>query len=248
LLVKHGRLQTVFISILGHGLFFWLLIDIQFDSIKRLHNPTDLPIKAYVYQRAPVVEKIINKPISKADTKSMESSATITADKIEPINVLPKTERMETPPKINKSKQILSSTRDDKSKPSMQVPKSQKPSIDALEQLTRLNKSLDQNIQVEKPATKNRQVKSVFNPSPMLVPKATMPIDEAEQRAQNTTHYGNGIAITKLKNGICLIEEDLSKIGIDGVTARSSFTCGESEFDKSFREHMKNVRNKLKKP
>ncbi|MGB0897809.1 MAG: hypothetical protein ACPGSN_01065, partial [Psychrobium sp.] len=78
------------------------------------------------------------------------------------------------------------------------------------------------------------------------VPYSDIPLTDEEKKEQNTTTYSSNVSITKLEDGKCSIEQDLSNVGMEGHKATSYFSCGETAFDKSFREHMEKVKNKLK--
>jgi hypothetical protein len=56
---------------------------------------------------------------------------------------------------------------------------------------------------------------------------------------------GPGIAITKGDDGRCSITQDLNAYGLSEGSSRQFFSCGESKFDKIFREHMEKVKVKL---
>jgi hypothetical protein len=65
-----------------------------------------------------------------------------------------------------------------------------------------------------------------------------------EVHEKNTLKMSDNISITKHDNGTCIIErEQFLGSPVEGST--SAFACGESKFDKSFREHMRKVQNKI---
>jgi hypothetical protein len=88
---------------------------------------------------------------------------------------------------------------------------------------------------------------SVLDGEPLPVPRSNQQFTPDQIREKSTTRYSDDLSIIKGDNGRCSIEEDLSKIGIEGVTAVSGFNCGESKFDASFRQHMEKVRKKIGK-
>jgi hypothetical protein len=71
--------------------------------------------------------------------------------------------------------------------------------------------------------------------------------DEEKEREKNTKNMGAGIAITKGDDGRCSVTQDMSAYGLSEGSSVQFFSCGESKFDKSFREHMKAVKEKLGK-
>ena len=92
---------------------------------------------------------------------------------------------------------------------------------------------------------KRSNIKSIFNQSPLLVPKSTTQseLQKEEDKKRQVTSYGD-IAITKGKDGNCSVTQDLSSVGIDGVSATQHFNCGKSEFDTNFDNHMKKAMKK----
>ena len=81
------------------------------------------------------------------------------------------------------------------------------------------------------------------------VPKTIVPLTAEQQYILNTStsHVGS---ITKNNNGTCTIYRE-QVLGSPVEATTSYFACGESDFDKSFREHMQKVQAKLsatKKP
>lgn len=91
------------------------------------------------------------------------------------------------------------------------------------------------------------QSPSVFNTQSKTVPHSVPLKDEEKERQKNTKNMGAGIAITKNDDGTCSITQDMSLYGLSEGSSTQYFNCGESKFDKSFREHMKKVKTKLGK-
>ena len=83
--------------------------------------------------------------------------------------------------------------------------------------------------------------------TPTLVPHSTVTQSNDEKKKQATLSMSADKSIIKGDDGNCSLVEDLSVVGMEGVTAVSGFSCGETKFDKSFREHMNKVRTKLGK-
>ena len=78
---------------------------------------------------------------------------------------------------------------------------------------------------------------------PFPVPKTLVPLTADQQHKLNTStsHVGS---ITKNDNGTCTIQRE-QILGSPVAATTSYFSCGESKFDKSFREHMQKVQAKL---
>jgi len=76
------------------------------------------------------------------------------------------------------------------------------------------------------------------------VPHSAIPLTPEQEREKKTTRMSDDISITKYDNGICTIERK-QMLGSPIEGSSSAFACGESKFDKSFREHMNKVQEKL---
>lgn len=94
----------------------------------------------------------------------------------------------------------------------------------------------------------NSTVKSIFNPPPTLVTKSNTrsELQKEYDEKLKVTNYGDGIAIKKNKDGNCSVTQDLSSVGIEGVSATQYFKCGKNEFDINFDHHMKKAMEKYK--
>jgi hypothetical protein len=87
---------------------------------------------------------------------------------------------------------------------------------------------------------------SSMHAQPNAVPYSAPVLNAIQEKEKNTTHYSDGLKVTKNSNGTCTVETDLSRVGMKGVTATESFSCGESMMEKNFRLHMKKVQDKLR--
>ena len=94
--------------------------------------------------------------------------------------------------------------------------------------------------------SKNNPNLSVFNPEPTLVPKSKNSESLDERIEKNTTRYSDDIEIIKHDNGTCSIKQDLSSVGMEGVTALQYFACGQTKIEKAFSAHMKAFQQKLR--
>lgn len=127
-------------------------------------------------------------------------------------------------------------------------PELPKNKLDSFTQLQRLRSKLNRgsNSFNENPYQRH-QPPSAFNTQPETVPHSVPLKDKEKEREKNTKNMGAGIAITKGEDGRCSIKQDLGVYGLSEGSSIQYFNCGESKFDKSFREHMKKVKNKLGK-
>jgi hypothetical protein len=129
-----------------------------------------------------------------------------------------------------------------------QPPQSPKNKLDSFTQLQRLRSKLNRSAiaPIGNPY-QSYQPPSIFNSNSKTVPHSVPLKDEENEREKNTKNMGAGIAITKGDNGGCEIKQDLSVYGLSEGSSIQKFRCGETKFDKGFREHMKKVKTKLGK-
>jgi len=85
---------------------------------------------------------------------------------------------------------------------------------------------------------------SMMHGEQISVPKLAIPLTPEQERERKATRMSDDISITKYDNGICTIERK-QMLGSPIEGSSSAFACGESKFDKSFREHIKKVQEKL---
>ena len=85
---------------------------------------------------------------------------------------------------------------------------------------------------------------SVMHGEQIPVPHSQYKLTPEQERESKTTRMSDDISITKYDNGICTIERK-QFLGSPIEGSISAFACGESKFDKSFREHMKKVQEKI---
>lgn len=129
-----------------------------------------------------------------------------------------------------------------------QPPKKSTKKLDSFTQLQRLRSKLNSRVNAPTDNSyQSYQPPSVFNSSPKPVPHSVPIKDEEKEREKNTKNMGSGIAITKGDDGTCSVTQDMSVYGLSEGSSTQYFNCGESKFDKSFREHMKKVKAKLGK-
>ncbi|MFT5759305.1 MAG: uncharacterized membrane protein YheB (UPF0754 family) [Alteromonadaceae bacterium] len=123
-----------------------------------------------------------------------------------------------------------------------------KPDFSALAQLNKLQSSINrESIQQGLQQYQQHRSVSVMHGEPIPVQHSSKQLSYEEKKTTNTTVLSDNVAIVKGDDGRCLIERDLSNVGMEGVTSVSSFACGSSKFDKSFRAHMKKIKEKLGK-
>jgi len=91
---------------------------------------------------------------------------------------------------------------------------------------------------------------SVFNDLPPAVAhseKQLTLLEKIEKEQKMATNYAGGIAITNDGDGHCTLKQDLSYLGMEGITALSGFKCGQTKMEKWYDAHMNKVLKKLGK-
>jgi len=118
----------------------------------------------------------------------------------------------------------------------------------SLDQLRALNDQLEDEMfeQVYIERTKPNSG-SIMHGQATSVPHSVKQQSEDEKRAQATQQMGGGFAVTKGENGSCTITRDLSHVGMEGLTSVESFSCGQTEIQKAFNQHMKKWKKKYGK-
>ena len=144
-------------------------------------------------------------------------------------------------PVIKQEKNTLSLNT--KEKNTMNTPS--KAGFSSFKQLESLRKSIKEKVMAEGVAAHQQfRSPSIMHGAQMPVTRSNKPLTLEEAHEKNTLKMSDNISITKHDNGTCIIErEQFLGSPVEGST--SAFACGESKFDKSFREHMQKVQNKI---
>lgn len=248
--MRNGTYTALTFSLLIHLLIILLLLLTQSTDKPKFKKQKAKPaIKSFLY-RAPKIETAIKKVLD-------EPSEVIVAIKTEPVSKdqLPPSAKQdlvtETKPvdKSETSNPTLLPASNDKPMPIPRpAPKLPKSKLDSFTKLQRLRSKLNRSaITSANNPYQRYQPPSAFNTQGKAVPHSVPLKDEEKEREKNTNNIGAGIAITKSDDGTCSITQDMSAYGLSEGSSTQYFNCGESKFDKSFREHMKKVKTKLGK-
>jgi len=266
--VIKGSYTAIIISVLLHVI---LLLALIYSSTKtalknNLEKAKSQPIRSFLYKAPkktaaqPPAKKIIQpsaetkeiaiqQQVSKKQTfKTVKLNKTVmttqknlTADAEEPVNSSIKSAIKSN--HANTDKQLPAPSNDN----SQQKPLTNVVNYD---RLSRLRKDIEsqQRQQAFGELTQKRSASSMDG-GQFPVPKTIVPLTADQQYILNTStsHVGS---ITKNNNGTCTIYRE-QVLGSPVEATTSIFACGESNFDKSFREHMQKVQAKLsatKKP
>ena len=274
--MRKGTYTAILFSLVVHGIII-LLIFITHShkekSIKKINKSP--PIKSFLYyapnlttaqthqNKQKPIEKLIEKPKrSEADHNKQEvliteepiankpsinKPAIDLADKntVTPLHKTIKKSSISSTTNNTITLPKASNTEPDSPLP-LPAPSNKK--LDSFTQLQRLRSKLNKGSAptVDNPY-QHDQPPSIFNATTKTVPHSVPLKDEEKVREQNTKNMGAGIAITKGDDGRCSVTQDMSAYGLSEGSSVQFFSCGESKFDKSFREHMKAVKEKLGK-
>lgn len=265
--MRKGTYTAILFSLVVHGIII-LLIFITHShkekSIKKINKSP--PIKSFLYYAPNLTTAQANqnkqKPIEKPKRIEADHNKQEVLVTEEPITNKPAIDLADkntvTPlHKTIKKSSIPSTTNNTITLPkaSNTVPDSPLPlpapsnkKLDSFTQLQRLRSKLNNSDapKVDNPY-QHDQPPSIFNTTTKTVPHSAPLKDEEKEREKNTKNMGAGIAITKGDDGRCSVTQDMSAYGLNEGSSVQFFSCGESKFDKSFREHMKAVKEKLGK-
>jgi hypothetical protein len=190
-------------------------------------------------------EPITNKPIS--NKPNTNKPAIDLADK-NTVTPLHKTIKKSSIPSTTNNTITLPKASNTEPDSPLPLPAPSNKKLDSFTQLQRLRSKLNNGSAptVDNPY-QHDQPPSIFNATTKTVLHSVPLKDEEKVREQNTKNMGAGIAITKGDDGRCSVTQDMSAYGLSEGSSVQFFSCGESKFDKSFREHMKAVKAKLGK-
>ncbi len=259
---KRKLLTTLCVSVALHLVFLaTLLLFAPKAEIKSLYVPLNEPlkirsVKSYLYQpntetvqpKTEVAPQEISPP-SEIDTQPAAKTDTPEpAQEPLPVDIqdtVPETvsevtiSKSDVPPKaLTENKRILTSAHN----------KGASIAKRALSDLNKLNSQLDREA-MNDAASAQYQTRSLssMHPNPDAVPHSQLTLTPDQEREQNTQRMSDSLAITKRDDGLCVIQEDLSQVGIEGVTATSAFKCGSTKEEQWFKQHMEKVRKKIGK-
>lgn len=250
--VLNGRYTAVFISTVLHIVLLIVLIYLSADTKIPVEKPISKPaIKSYIY--TPPVQPSL-KPI--APPLSKEKVIKVIEEPVVPKKVEKKLVKDSALPKNTKKPIVKPEEKDEQkllpgpplpgldAKPKNSLPTTSNRKFSAHEQLSRLRSSINNRV-VNDAYKEHTQIRSAsaMDGEQIPVPHSTKQLTPEEVYEKNTSSTGHN-KITKNDNGTCTIRRE-QMLGSPVEATTSSFACGESQFDKNFREHMKKVRDKV---
>ena len=229
---------SIVISVFIHLLLACLLVFIaEKEQIKPEKN-VKKAIKSYLYQR--LAKKVELKPVIQ-ELKVEENKETPKQNSPTEVETIKEENKSIVKPKQSTSPATAAA----QVKPKPKIHNSTQASFSSYKQLNNLRSTInDKAISQELAELQQFRSPSVMHGKQTAVPRSFEQLTPEQERNKNTTKMSNDISITKHENGSCTIDrEQFLGSPVEGTS--SSFACGESKFDKSFREHMKKVQEKL---
>jgi len=258
--VLKGPYTAIIISVLLHLLLLTALIYSSIDSPKviKQNKPKVTSIKSFLYSAPKKVAPKIA-PQKKATVTEVVAKQTPpkkpALKKVIPEPPKPNKEPNRLPNKTTnklanktvikeKPTQVTNAVKSDTVTTKNKVAGTSRGNFSSYDRLSRLRNKVanQQRDEAFAELTQKRSV-SIMDGQPFPVPKTTVPLTQEQEYDKNTStsHVGS---ITKNDNGTCTIHRE-QMLGSPVEATTASFACGESKFDKSFREHMQKVQVKL---
>jgi hypothetical protein len=250
--VLKGPYTAITVSVLLHLL---LLIALIYSSI----NPPIIiekekvkatSIKSFLYTAPKKIVAVKVEPKNTPSQKVIERKPVISSQPQKVIKAIPDkpaTQLKSTPTSKIKTVQVTNAVKSETVTTKNKVSGKSRGSFSSYDRLSRLRNKLNnqQRDQAFTDLTQQRSV-SIMDGEPFPVPKSITPLTSEQIHKKNTSksHVGS---ITKNDNGTCTIQR-AQILGSPVEATTSYFACGESKFDKSFREHMQKVQAKLNVP
>ena len=248
-----GPYTAIIVSVLVHLLLLTALvyssknppIEIKKEKVKT----TSIKSFLYTAPKKIVVTKVEpkksppKKVIEKKSVKSAQPQKIVKKNPVKPVNK-PATKPTAKPTSKVKPVQVTNAVKSETVTTKNKVSGESRGSFSSYDRLSRLRNKLknQQRDQAFTELTQQRSV-SIMDGDPFPVPKTIVPLTQ-EQKYNKTTNNNHTGSITKNDNGTCTIHRE-QILGSPVEATTSSFACGESKFDKSFREHMQKVQAKL---
>ncbi len=255
----------VFTSLLVHALLVYALVSINMTLPESVHEQKVQVIKSYLY-KAPKKHRQKSITLQEVASIPVESEPEIILKKLEekikpePIKIVEEDvvknkikapeikketkKRIEKQPNKADSTIVRSSPTQLIAPPLPSLQSKPKQAFSVQSHLSKLRNTIDNQIVAEE----MQQLQAVRSASVMHkaqkpVPHTFVPLTTEQKIEKNTIRMDGSISIIKGDDGTCTIIREAFP-GSPVPASVSSFSCGESKFDKSFREHMARVRAK----
>jgi hypothetical protein len=245
--------KRLFLNLLTKSYFpFLLAVIFHFFLLLLLLSPSrNAFLKPLPYKKVAIKSYLYTKPLTSQRSFMKNNKATPKSNK--GTDTIPKVlPQITSDTKINPVEQRAASPADIKTIKVEQITHTQKDNfgylkkIDTIQQMSKLKAQLNQKLLAEEFADFNRpQGLSIMHKLPAAVPYSTIAKDRLKQIDSSTLQYSSDIAIIKLDSGTCLLKQDLTAVGIEGISATSAFKCSRTKKEKLFSAHFKKILSKL---
>jgi len=246
-LKKHSL--AISISVFVHLLLAFSLFFIAEQQQPKQVEITNKAIKSYLY-KMPNKLVIVEPKTVKQEPEEVKEPEKIKIEKkteeLKQESANQTVSKKENNLKMSESSKVSSLTKSkSKSKSKTTTKKAVQANFSSYKQLDSLRNSINKRI-IEQGASDFQQFRSpsVMHGDQIPVPHSNVQLTPEQEREKKITRMSDDISITKYDNGLCTVErKQFLGSPIEGST--SAFACGESKFDKSFREHMQKVQDKI---
>jgi hypothetical protein len=225
------------LSFTAHLILALLLLKVTVARFESKPATTIKAIQSYLYKKPKALPKVVA-ITSKTLPKSHKTSEN---KKVKTKVIKSSTQKAALKP-IHENEQHIQNKLDQLQKSSRSK---NSLSFSALSQLKQLKANINDSIISEELSYQQRpRSLSVFSDLPAPVQHSQKKIGTIEKREKMTTNYSSNISITKGDNGNCTLKEDLTSVGMAGITALSGFKCGQTKMEKMYNAHMNVVLKK----
>jgi len=254
-IINFLRSRAFIFTLLIHLSLILLLINLSnqqrpIKTLQPLSKKKITAIKSYLYRNPIKQQPALSKAETAPSTQNNNIKETDTIKKLStpaiPDKLIPSPKAKVNNQLANTMKKAISPIEQSLKSPTTKN-KNKKLTFSALVQLKKLQQQLDQQSITSESNYYNRpRGKSVFNDLPAAVKHSQKQLTASEKRKKMTTHLGAN-TIVKNSDGNCTLIQDLSNVGMEGITAISGFKCGQTKMEKSYDAHMNKVLEKLGK-
>ncbi len=256
-IINFLRSRAFIFTLLIHLSLILLLINLSnqqrpIKTLQPLSKKKITAIKSYLYRnpikQPPALSKAVTAPSTQDNNRKETATIKKSSTPAIPDKLIPSPKAKVNNQLANTMKKAISPIAQSLKSPTTKNNyKNNKLTFSALGQLKKLQQQLDQQSITSESNYYNRpRGKSVFNDLPAAVKHSQKHLTASEKRKKMTTHLGAN-TIVKNSDGNCTLIQDLSNVGMEGITAISGFKCGQTKMEKSYDAHMNKVLEKLGK-
>ncbi len=246
------RYVSVSVSVLIHVLAAFLLLAVSEKQQPKQAPITKKAIKSYLYKR-PINKVAVQRvPVKQEEIKPKQEEKKVIVKQVaikQENATKPIIEKEKIQKEVTKKDTVMPASSTEvlstKTKNENDIQKPAQATFSAYQQLDSLRNSINNQVMSQE-VSQHQQFRSasVMHAEQIPVPHSEVQLTPEQERDKRTTKMSDEISITKYDNGVCTIERE-QFLGSPVPASSSAFACGESKFDKGFREHMKKVRDKL---